>query len=276
MSEPKTFLVPVGLPKRGINAVLCEAGHAKLQRFAAKVQYRTSEGLVWISHHEWGRKQVLNPKRKPYIFARYNDPATGKTMRPELGRWLLGCDLPVVHRNGNPLDFRLCNLEERLSERQILRRAYALIKRTIVEAKKERAAARRAAKKPVTPDGLTPEQQLEVAFEEKFRNRLIHAARAIVRDDMTDGTGQVPTDERRGDEVVSMVVNDSIAAIQAGRVKNVRNYLWVAMLTQARLEYKRKLAGLGHVRKPRQESQNLSIEDHVTDRMNGEAPEEAA
>ena len=60
---------------------------------------------MFVMHREWGHTQMKVPKRKPYIFARYNDPATGKVTQPELGRWLLEYDLPVVQLNGDPLDW---------------------------------------------------------------------------------------------------------------------------------------------------------------------------
>jgi hypothetical protein len=261
------YQVRVGTKKRGINVTLCEAGHAKLERFAAKVQYKKGDGEVLMMMTSIRLHRPVNViKGKPYVFARFVDPATGKTTRPELGRWLLESELPVGHLNGDLLDFRLSNLEPSETKRQQIRRERAAGRRAVREEKKAKAAAKRAKKKPVVPDNLTPEQQLAVAFDEKFQKAMVRVARAINRDPMQKGKASKPTDERRGDEVVSDVVEKSLEAIKGGRVKNVRSYLWVAMLKQARLEYNRKLGGLGHVRKPRQEAQNLAEQvEEVTD-----------
>ena len=80
--------------------------------------------------------------------------------------------------------------KQQFTERQILRRAHALVKRTNpLTPRKPTAAAKRAKKKPVVPDGLTPEEQLAVAFDEKFQKAMKHVARAIVRDPMEEGHG---------------------------------------------------------------------------------------
>ena len=52
------------------------------------------------------------------MFARYRDRATGKEVRPELGRWLLDSEVPVAHLNRDPLDFRLENLVAQETDRQ--------------------------------------------------------------------------------------------------------------------------------------------------------------
>ena len=253
----KTYLVPIGPKKRGINATLCEIGYAKVEQHAAKLQYRKSEGKV-LRLCQRLHVEGADLKRKPYIFARFIAPATGKTKRPELGRWLLDSELPVIHLNGDPLDFRVANLAAQETQRQKERRELAAARRAERDERKAKAAERRTAKKPVTPDGLTPEQQLAVAFDPKFLKALTRVASAIVRDPMQRGTRLSPTDEKRGDEIVSMVIDDSIKAIMGGQVKNVRGYLWVAVLTQARKERARKWYGMGHVRRPRQESKTMS------------------
>jgi hypothetical protein len=238
MSEPTNYLVSVGLPKHGLNAIVCETAHAKIVESGAKLETAAT-------------------KRTAYIRARFLNEG-GNVERVELGKWLLSSSLPVLHLNGEFLDFRIANLEARETDKQRKRRERAAVRRVEHEARKAKAAAKRAKKKPVVPDGLTPEEQMAIAFDEQFQKQMVHVARAICRDAFHRGSAQRPTDELRGDEVVAQVVSDSIGAIMAGNVLNVRAYLWVAMLTQARKELKIKLAGLGHVRRPRQECQTLS------------------
>src|SRR5580704_12880327 len=182
----RRFHLPVGRSRR-VSVKLCDIGFAKIKEFSAKVQYRKAEGRP-SSGDLWDILQGDEVKRRPYIFARFTDPATGKTKRPELGRWLLGTDLPVVHLNGDPTDFTLENLEARESDRQRIRRERAYPLKVAREKKKARAQAKRLARKPAVPDGLTPDQQFALMFSEDFVASLVRIAGAIVRDDLRRGT----------------------------------------------------------------------------------------
>ncbi|MCU1240990.1 MAG: hypothetical protein JWO71_1716 [Candidatus Acidoferrum typicum] len=250
----EVFSVPVGRTKSGKAVTLCATGLARVKAHAAKVQYRSADGHITIGNLWKHATNVRRIKRVPYIFARFVDPATGKTARPQLGKFLLGASLPVAHKNGDSLDFRLENLEARETERQKARRITAQEKRET----RERAAAKRALKPPKEPDGLTPEQQLAVLFDERFQKHLRQMAGAIIRDPLERGTGLKPTDEKRGDEVVSMVMDAAIQPIRNGKVKDVRAYLYTAVLKQAKKERARKWYGMGHVRRPKAESHSLS------------------
>ena len=83
-------------------------------------------------------------------------------------------------------------------------------------------------------------------------------AGAIIRDPLERGTELKPTDEIRGDEVVSAVVDSAIQPVRNGQVKDVRAYLYAAVLTQAKKERARKWYALGHVRRPKAETNTLS------------------
>jgi hypothetical protein len=254
--------VPVGLPKRGINALLCEVGNAKRQEHAAKLEPRKAEGRVTLGSVWLDERDVRRVKKKPNIRARFLDVNTGKVVRLELGRWLLGSSIPVAHKNGDPLDFRIENLEARETEKQRKRSEGAAAKRAKREAKKAERAAKRAkhyASRPSAgPDGFTPEQQLGVLLSEDFRKELVRIAGAIVRDQMDDGTAERPTDEKRGEELVSEVVGGVINRVRAGTVRNVREYTKWSVRVQARLEMGKVWYKLGHVKRPRSESRTLS------------------
>ena len=185
MNSPKTYLVPVGLKKRGINATLCEAGNAMVQEYAAKLEYKKAESRITIGSVWLDERDVTRVKKKPYIRARLLDVNTGKVVRLELGRWLLGSEIPVAHKNGDLLDFRIENLEARETERQQKRHECAAARRAKREAKKAARAAKRAkhyASRPSAgPDGLTPDQQLGVLLSEDFRKELVRIAGSIVR-----------------------------------------------------------------------------------------------
>jgi len=257
-SQPEVFHVPVGRTKSGVKVTLCSSGLAKLQTHAAKVQYRTAEGRV-VTGEPWLHvRKIKRVKRIPYLFARFVDGTTGKTARPELGKFLLGASLPVAHLNGDRLDFRLENLEARETGKQKARRIKAQEKREARERKAAGRAAKLALKRPQEPDGLTPEEQLAVLFDEQFHRRLTRMASAIIRDPLRTGTHSKPTEEKRGPEVVSMVVDSAIQPVRNGQVRNVRAYVYVSVLTQARKERARRWYGMGHVRRPKAEAHTLS------------------
>lgn len=254
----EVFSVPVGRTKSGKTVTLCRAGLEKLQSHGAKVQYRCAEGRISSGNPMITAKNVRWVKRVPYFFARFIDPVTGKTARPQLGKFLLGASLPVAHKNCDSLDFRLENLEARESERQKKRRIAAQKKREACEKKAADRAAKIALKPPKEPDGLTPEEQLAVLFDEKFQEYLRRMAGAIIRDPLERGTELKPTDEKRGDEVVSAVVDAAIKPVQNGQVKDVKAYVYTAVLIQARKERALKWYKLGHVRRPKAETHTLS------------------
>jgi hypothetical protein len=173
----KVYLVPVGLSKQRVT--LCSVGYSKLLKNKAKLQYKKAEG---IKAHGGRLYDDLVIKRSPYIFARYCDSATGKEVRPELGRWLLASKLPVTHLNGKPLDFRLKNLVAQETGKQVIRHAKATVKRI---AREELAAKRKAegALKPLPkPDGLTPDEQIAVMSDKEFRDKLTRKALKIIGD----------------------------------------------------------------------------------------------
>jgi hypothetical protein len=260
-------LIPVGLPKRGINVTVCEVGYAKIQDAAAKLDPVKAEGKV-NGRPSWN--DSLEVRKKPYIRARFLDD-NAKVVRPELGRWLLGSTLPVAHINGNPLDFRICNLEARETDKQRKRREGAATKRTKREEKKAELAAKRANRPPVEPDGLTTDEQFAVMFDAEFHKKLTRMAGAIIRDPMEKGTVERPTDARRADEVVSAVIEGSIGRVKTGMVRNIKAFLWSAVRTQAQKERARRWYAFGHVRRPRAESHNLSeLEAQEEARMENE------
>jgi len=258
-AQVELFHVPVGRTKSGRRIILCASGLAKVQEHDAKIQYKKAEGEVTVFSPRIGTHIQKNRLiRKPYIFARFIDPDTGRTIRPELGRWLLDTQLPVTHRNGDPADFTLPNLEARESERQKKRRIVAQAKREVREKKAAERAAKLALKPQKPPDGLTPDEQLAVLFDEQFQAKLTRMASAIIRDPLQKGTPKKPTDEKRGPEVVSMVVDSAIQPVRNGQVRNVRAYIYRAVLTQAIKERAMRWYGMGHVRRPKAESHTLS------------------
>jgi hypothetical protein len=91
-----------------------------------------------------------------------------------------------------------------------------------------------------------------------IRKKLLRIASAIVRDQIEDGTAEKPTDEKRGDEVVSSVVTGVIDRVMAGKVRNVREYTKWSVRVQARLEMGKVWYKLGHVTRPRPESRTMS------------------
>jgi hypothetical protein len=252
-----THQVPVGLSKKNVSVMVCAAGLAKLQAHAAKVQYRTSQGIVTAGNF-WYTDTLV--KRVPYVFARFTDPATGRTARPELGKFLLGATLPVAHLNADPLDFRIENLEERATEKQIKRAATAHARREERDKKAAKRAERLTKRKPLPPDGLTPNQQFEKLFDAKFQKHLRRIAGAILRDSLRTGTSQYPTDERRAPEVVSDVTSSVLKRVSEGRVLNLECYVATSVRIQAIKEQGRKWARMGHVRRPKAERMTLS--DH--------------
>ena len=253
-----SFQVPVGLGKKKVNVVVCAAGLTKIQAHAAKVQYRKAEGCVSHGNPWYDLRGDVTVQRVPYIFARYLDPATGRTARPELGKFLLGSSIPVAHFNGDPLDFRIENLEPRQTEKQIKRAAIAAAKREERDKKKAARSAKLALKPPKERDGLTPDEQFSVLFDVKFQSSLTRMAGAIVRDPFQRGTPMKPTDEKRGEEIVSAVTESALQPIRNGQVKDVRSYAYTAVRTQARKERGRKWAKLGHIRRPKAEPITMS------------------
>jgi len=252
-----THQVPVGLSKKNVSVTVCSAGLAKLQAHAAKVQYRVSEGIVTRGNWWYNDKMV---KRVPYIFARFISPATSKTSRPELGKFLLGATLPVTHLNADPLDFRLENLAARQTEKQMKRAAGAQAKREQRDKKAAKRAERLAKRKSLPPDGLTPEKQVERLFDGKFQKHLSRIAGAILRDHLRTGTAAYPTDEKRGPEIVSEVTQSVLKPIRDGRVMNLESYVATSVRTQAIKELGRKWARMGHVRRPK--SERMTLSDH--------------
>lgn len=238
----KTFEVTVGRPKKGVKVTLCAAGHAKLIAHAAKLQYRKAEGTT--------RSQISSSrhvKRNPYIFVRYRALVAGSETRPELGRWLLDSEkIPVVHLNGNPLDFRIENLQARESDRQRARRERAASKRNEREKRSAAWAAKRALRPPPIPDGLTPDQKLMAILDDKFQEKLRRRAGAIIGD------------PGRAENVVHEVVLGSVARIKSGEVENARGYLWQSVKIQALKERDRMWCGQGDERRPKAELRTLS------------------
>jgi hypothetical protein len=253
-----SFQVPVGLSKKKINVMVCAAGLAKLQAHAAKVQYRKAEGHVTRGNPWYDAQGDIAVQRVPYIFARFVDPTTGKTARPELGKFLLGASQPVVHINSEPLDFRLENLEARATEKQIKRAATAQARRAEREKKAAERAERFAKRKASPPDSLTPEEQVAFLFSGEFQKELKRIAGAIVRDNTRTGTVEHPTDERRVPEILAEVTVGALKRIRDGVVLNVCAYVKQAVRTQARKERARKWYNQGHVRRPKAERMTLS------------------
>ena len=68
----------------------------------------------------------------------------------------------------------------------------------------------------------------------------------------------------------------SLEAIKGGRVKNVRGYLWIAMLKQARIEYALKMHKLGHVRRKKHERMNMTDLEEPRQQVTDETQESEA
>jgi hypothetical protein len=244
-ANAKFYFVPVGRPSKGVRVKLCKIGYAKLQKHSAKVQYKKAEGKV----HSLRNPDKQRIKRQPYIRARYLDWATGKEVRPELGRWLLDSEIPVAHINGDLLDFRLKNLLARETPRQEAVHKRAAEKRAKREERSVRWAAKRAAdhaRRPEKePDGLTPEEQVTTLGSPEFQHILRRIAGRYVRERIR--RSDHPADEIRAPEIVAEIVQEVTAAslgrIRKGLVRNVRAYASFAVQTQARKPEKR-----GHVK----------------------------
>ncbi len=257
--KAKVFLVPVGLAKNARNAKLCAVGNAKLIKHGATLQYRQSEELTFHANPYRDDRAI---KRRPYIFARYCDPATEKVTRPEFGKWLLNSKLPVAHRNHDLLDFRLENLEARETEKQKAVHKRAALKRAERERRSAQWEAKRAADHALRPekgpDGLTPAQQVEKLCSREFQNILLCTAGRYVTDQMWRGTSEKPTDEMRAPELVARVTAEAIPYVKRGKVRNVCAYVYYALRTQAKIERDRIWAKLGHVTRPKLEIQTLT------------------
>jgi hypothetical protein len=226
-ANTKFYFVPVGLPRNGVQpplAKLCEVGHAKIQKYDAKLQYKKAEGIK-KDHHPLNF-DPLRIKGTPYVRARYRDPETGKERRMELGRWLLDSEIPVAHLNRKLLDFRLENLIAQETPKQKAIHERAASERAAREARSAKWAAKRALRPQTAPDGLTPaEQEAKLCsgkFQRTLRNtayrHLPHAMRKYIN----------PAD------IVNEVTAGCLKPIREDRVDDIGKYAYTAVRTQAR------------------------------------------
>jgi hypothetical protein len=246
-TNAKIFLVPVGRPGKNVKVKVCKAGYAKLQAHAASLQYKKAEGIR-KDHHPLNF-DPLRIKRTPYVFARFTDRATGKTTRPELGRWLLNSQLPVSHINDEPLDFRLENLVAQETDKQKRIHEQAALKRAASEARKARWAEKRAAdwaRRPRKgPDGLTPAEKEAELCSAKFQRTLCRMAKTYIALNMHKLGSKQITD---APDVVNEVTTECLRRVREGRIDNIRAYAFFSVRTQAknpRKEWLREIKRFG-------------------------------
>lgn len=220
--------IQIGLT--GQYAVLCAVGAAKVRAVRGKLGFKSGNRLA---SGKFGESERVSAKT-PYIFVRFTD-APGKVRREELGRFLLGVDVPVKHCNAAPLDFRIENLEVEPQR-----------EKKISEPKKPRES-----KALIPADGLTPAQQEEKLAE--IFPYLLRKAAAILKDAHPAMKGPVITErgigitEPRGPEVVADIMPALIKRIRAGRVSNIVGTAIAAVEVRARAELQRKQNGFGPI-----------------------------
>jgi hypothetical protein len=238
-TDSKCFFVPIGKPIKGVQpqAMVCGEGRAKLEAHDATLHYKKAEQLC--VHGAW-RDTIELKKARPRIRAKHRDKATGKTVRKELGRFLLGSKLPVAHLNNDPLDFRLENLVAQETDRQKAIHQRAAEKRATRKERSERWKEKRAADHARSPrkepDGLTPAEQETKLCSPAFQDVLRKMALRYIPDAMRQYT-----DTR---DVVNEVMPGLLKRVRAGKVGNVRAYSYFAVRTQARTrDYPKQFTG---------------------------------
>jgi hypothetical protein len=246
-ANAKFFFVPVGKRSKGVLAKLCQIGYAKLQKYEASLQYRKSEGIK-IDHHPLN-PDPLRIKKKPYVFARHRDPASGKETRPELGRWLRDSRIPVAHLNGDPLDFCIENLVAQETAKQLAVHQRAALKRATSEARTARWAEKRAAdwaRRPRKgPDGLTPAEKEAELCSAKFQRTLYRMAKTYIALNVHKLGSKQITD---APDVVNEVTTECLRRVREGRIDNIRAYAFFSVRTQAknpRKEWLREIKRFG-------------------------------
>jgi hypothetical protein len=230
-ANTKFHFVPVGLPRNGVQpplAKLCEFGHAKIQKYDAKLQYKKAEGIK-KDHHPLNF-DPLRIKGTPYVRARYRDPETGKERRMELGRWLLDSELPVAHINGDLQDFCLENLVAQETAKQKAIHERAALRRAASQERSARWAEKRAAdhaRRPKKgPDGLTPEQQEAELCSPEYQKLLRKLAYSRLRD-ATHLAVEMAA------EIVAEVTTGCLKPVRERQVEDVRAYSYFSVRTQA-------------------------------------------
>ena len=213
IAAPDIIEMRIGLTCK--TARLCATGRARIRAVAGAIGYkssdRTEETLLETEH-------VV--ARKPYVFCRFTSLKTGRMSRPELGRFLLNAERPVRHINGDPLDFRLVNLEP------------------IPEKEKTVAIPAVTEPRPLNEaDGKTAEEQIETLGS--IYEQLLEKARRILHDPPKGASGIGVTEGRAG-EVVAAEMPKLIERIRAGKIRDVVRVAFHIIEVKATKEKARK------------------------------------
>lgn len=204
------------------NCTLCFEGRARIQAVNGVLGYKSSDRA-----EETALTTEHIVARKPSVFCRFTK--NGKMTRPELGKFLLGAERPVRHVNGDPLDFRLENLEQ-IPERE----------KKEVETKTVGDAASRPLNE---PDGKTADEQIELLAS--LYPALLEKARKILRDPRPSAS--YGATEGRAGEVVADMMPGLIERIRAGKIRDVIRAAFSIIEVQATKERKRKERGFSPI-----------------------------
>jgi hypothetical protein len=184
----ETHKIEIG--RTGKVVTLCAAGKAKI----------------------FGKKLGLKSGASPYVYVRWLSALTDEQTRQELGRFLLEIQWPVLHLDGDDMNFALSNLKVAPSEPDIE-------PEPAPKARKKSKSARQE----FNSDGLTPDQQVEKLGE--IFPTLLRNASFILRDCKRNGSASSPTEEQRGPEIVQDIVTRLIERIRSGeRISNVEAF----------------------------------------------------
>jgi len=214
---PASFYERLPIGSTGRYAQVCGEARTLIRAVKGKLAYRSAEKPVDDSPYGDAEPRIV---RNPYVFIRYN--RDGKARREELGRFLLSVERPVRHHDGNPLNFRIENLE-------------AVPERIKVEKGNEERTSTPVLC--IEPDRLTIEQQA-TRLAELFPE-LLKMTGQIVKDPPPDARGPFVTEGRAG-EIVAQAMLEILEKIHTGKVQNVDAFAFGIITAKAKREKRRK------------------------------------
>jgi hypothetical protein len=212
---PNTIELKIGLTCK--TARVCAEGRARIKAVNGVLGYKSSDR---VEETTLTTEHIV--ARKPYVFCRFTSPTTGKMTRPELGRFLLNAERSVRHINGDPLDFRIENLEP-IPEREC---------RPVVKESADCTA------RPLNAtDGKNAEEQIEILAS--IYADLLKEARKTLHDPPPSAKGRFVTEGRAG-EIVANLMPGLIERIRAGKIRDIIKVAYTAVKVQAAKEKWRK------------------------------------